>query len=59
MRLRDRAVKRIATAPLQIRHWAALARIVTSYEQPVAALRRYLSNSGAHPWQPANGLLLG
>ncbi len=27
--------------------------MVTTYEQPMAALRRYLSNSGAYPWQPA------
>ncbi|MDQ4039109.1 MAG: FkbM family methyltransferase [Actinomycetota bacterium] len=53
MRLRDRAVARVAMAPLQLRHWAALARMITTYERPRAAIRRYLSNSGAYPWKPA------
>ncbi len=59
VRLRDRDVLRIAMAPLLPRHWAALARMFTTYQQPGAALRRYLGNTGAYQWQPVLRTPLG
>lgn len=51
MRLRDRDVLRIVKAPFQWRHWRALSRMVTTYDQPIAALTRYLTNSDdGWPW---------
>ncbi len=42
----------VGMAPVLPGHWATLARMFTTYTQPGAALRRYLGNRGAYPWQP-------
>lgn len=50
MRIRDRYVSRILAAPLHVRHWRALIGILSTFGNPVAALARYLANSGSYPW---------
>ena len=51
MRIRDRDLVRIAKAPLQLRHWQALARMATTYDRPLSATFRYLTNGGHYPWR--------
>jgi FkbM family methyltransferase len=51
VRLVDREIKRIVKAPADGRHWRALLGIFQTFDQPVAALARYLTNSGRYPWQ--------
>jgi len=50
MRLRDRDIRRVVAAPLRARHWRALGGMLTTYDQPFVALRRYLANAGEYPW---------
>ena len=52
VRIRDRDVRRILAAPVDLRHWRALRRMFSVYEQPGRALIRYLTNAGGYPWQP-------
>lgn len=59
MRFVDRDVRRIAGAVLDRRHWHALRRMFQVYEQPMRAIFRYATNSGAYPWQPGLRTPLG
>ena len=52
VRIRDRDLRRILAAPVDPRHWGALRRMFSVYEQPGRALIRYLTNAGRYPWQP-------
>ena len=52
VRIRDRDVRRILAAPVDLRHWRALRRMFSVYEQPGRALIRYLTNAGRYPWEP-------
>ena len=52
MRIRDRDIKRIVTAPFQRRYWSALVQTFRIFDRPMEALRRYASNSGEYPWSP-------
>jgi FkbM family methyltransferase len=51
MRVADRAIGRIATAPFEIRHWRALLGILRTFDSPAAAFLRYISNRGVYPWR--------
>jgi len=58
-RLRDRSLSALVAAPLQRRHWLTLVNMVRTYDQPAAALARYLWNGGRYPWQPGLRTPLG
>ena len=59
MRIRDRDVRRILTAPFERRHWRALWGIFRVHEHPFQALMRYLTNGGRYPWRPGLRTPLG
>lgn len=59
MRIRDREVRSIVKAPFQVRHWAALERMLVTYERPAPALLRYALNCGRYPWVPSLRTPLG
>lgn len=59
MRVHDRDLRRIATAPFELRHWRALRGVFRVHEQPLQALRRYLTNRGQYPWEPGLRTPLG
>lgn len=59
MRVLNRDLRRLATAPLQARHWKALGRMTSTYRRPDQALGRYLSNGGSYPWEPTLRTPLG
>lgn len=52
MRIRDRDAARVLAAPFDVRHWRALRGIALTFDDPLAALTRYLHNSGQYPWSP-------
>jgi FkbM family methyltransferase len=51
MRIADRDVRRVLAAPADARHWRALARMRTTFDEPIPALARYLTNRGNYPWR--------
>lgn len=52
MNLTGRSGWNIVRAPFQARHWQALGRMAAVFVNPVSGLHRYVSTSGAYPWQP-------
>lgn len=52
MRVRDRDVRRLLTAPFERRHWRAFRGTFLVHDRPLEALRRYVFNAGEYPWQP-------
>ena len=51
MRVGDRDLRRILAAPAHGQHWRAFARTWSTFQEPAAAITRYLSNRGSYPWQ--------
>lgn len=49
-RIFDRYISWTLRAPLERRHWRALAGFLTTVEPGIEALRRYLTQGGAYPW---------
>jgi FkbM family methyltransferase len=49
-RILDRDITRIIRAPLQRRHWRALGALLTKVQPGREALRRYVTQQGAYPW---------
>ena len=59
MRIADRDIRRLLLAPFALRHWRALRGIVRTFDDPRAALIRYLTNGGQYPWLPTVRTPLG
>ncbi|SRR6266849_708251 len=59
VRVTDRDVRRILSAPINVRHWRALVGILRTFDDPGAALVRYVTNRGTYPWHPTLKTPLG